>query len=261
MKKILAGILAAVSMLSVSATAFASEKTVTKPGEVEYDVPVTAPTVVLNLVMPAKLSAALNPYGADIEMKAKSSPEKDDGVTSNAGIVSTAYTITNNSTEYGVYFDATAITTIETADKTKWTVATAKLTDGTKGAQLVLTGAADASALKTAIEAIDGKAAVANAPYDKTDGQGKLVMDSTVEANKENGVVAGQTSVKKLFYVPAATKATDTVTPAEIVIGFGGALAASDSKTNKEVEWTEDDAINVALVLKVTAGPKTAPTV
>lgn len=241
MKKILAGILAAVSMLSVSATAFATDKTVTKPGEVEYDVPVTAPTVVLDLVMPAKMSAALNPYGADIKLDA------DGTNTSNLGIVSVAYDVVNNSKEYGVYIDATAITTIETADKTKWTVASdAADTNGTKGAALALVGAADVSAFKALSVPTDNAGATKAKPY------GALLMDSTVTADKATGVVAGQTSQKKLFYIAAAT---GDAAPGKMVMGFVGKLAASD--TDKEVEWTEDDAINVNLVLKVTAGPKT----
>lgn len=264
-KKILAGVLAAASALSMSVSAFAAEneKNVTKPGEIEYDVPVNAPTVVLNLTMPAKLQAALNPYGADIKLKEASAPDKDDAVTTSAGIASLAYTITNNSQEYGIYIDATAVTTVETADKTKWTVSKAALKDGTKGAQLYLTGSDTVANLKTAIEKLDGTDALDDSVKPAEGGrsgttQGLLAMDSTVVADKATGVVAGQTSMKKLFYVAAATKADATVTPGSIVVGFGGTLAASSDDT--EVEWTEDDAINVNLVLKVTAGPKTLPT-
>ena len=246
MKKILAGILAAVSMLSVSATAFATDKTVTKPGEVEYDVPVTAPTVVLNLVMPAKMAAALNPYGA--EMKLDEAGTK----TSKNGVVSMGYTVTNNSKEYGVYFDATAITTIETADKEKWSVKqTAADTAGTRGADIALVAAKDLDAFATvAVPTAASKPAAKGTGADPD--QGYLVMNSEQAADKAAGTVLGQTTQKKVFFIPAAT---GDAAPGKIVMGFVGKLAASS--VDKEVEWTEDDAININLILKVTAGPKT----
>lgn len=243
-KKILSGVLAAVSALTMSVSAFAAsanEKAVTKPGEIEYDVPVTSPSVVLNLVMPAKMTAALNPYGAEIKLDTAGTK------TSKLGVVSPAYDIVNKSQDYGIYIDATAITTIETSDKEKWTVAAeAADTDGTKGAALALVGAADLEAFSALTVPTDDAAA------SKTKPCGALLMDSTVQADKATGVVAGQTSQKKLFYVAAAT---GDATPGKIAIGFVGKLAASTD--DSEVEWTEDDAINVNLVLKVTAGPKT----
>ncbi len=252
-KKILAGVLAAASALSMSVSAFAAEneKAVTKPGEIEYDVPVTAPTVVLDLVMPAKLTAALNPYGAEIKLDTT-----DTTKVTTAGIASTAYKVTNNSEDYGVYIDATAVTTIETADKTKWTVSS-KITDGTKGAALALIGADDMTKYVAACKIDATQTSGLKTAAATSDAQGMLVLDSTVEANKETGVVAGQTSQKKVFYV----KAKDTAA-GEIYIGFAGDLAESKttSGVTSEVEWTEEDAINVNLVLKVTAGPKTFPT-
>lgn len=246
MKKILAGVLAVASMLSVSATALATDKNVTKPGEIEYDVAVTAPTVTLNLVMPAKLAAALNPYGAEIKLDA-------DTTTTNT-IASAAYKVTNKSTDYGVYIDAKAITTVSTPDKPvdgkpAWTVTADALpstADGVKNANLALMGFSAVSAMKTATPAAANAAASSSA-------QGALVLDSTVEANKETGVVAGQTESKKFMYIKAATDAT---TPGEAYMGFVGKLAESTADGKKEVVWNEDDAINVTLVLKVTAGPK-----
>lgn len=249
-KKILSGVLAAVSALTMSASAFASsnEKQVKAAGELEYEVNAVAPKVVLDLVMPAKLEAALNPYGAEIKLDA------DGTNTTDTLIASTAYKITNKSQDYGVYIDATAITTVETADKTKWKVTAEKVVNGTKGATLALIGADAVDAFATAAEGVKGQKITSAAATEST--QGILAMDSSVEANKETGVVAGQTSMKKLFFVKADA---DGSTPGEIYIGFAGDLAASD-KAKGEVEWTEDDAINVNLVLKVTAGPKTFPT-
>ncbi len=249
MKKILAGVLAAVSMLSVSATAFASstDKSVTKPGEVAYEVVATTPKIVLDLVMPAKMAASLNPYGADIKIDADNSMK--------LGVVSLAYKVANKSVDYGVYIDAKAVTTITTTDKKKadgsnaWDVVTTAITakQGVKNANMALQGYASASAMKaaTAPEAASKKA-IASA-------QGALVLDSTVKADKEKGIVAGQTEQKQFMYLKAASDATS---PTEAVMGFIGVLGTSKDDGTADVEWKEDDAINVNLILKVTAGPK-----
>lgn len=251
MKKLFAGVLAAATMLSVSATAFAStDKSVTKAGEVTYDVAVTAPKVVLNLIMPAKMAAALNPYGAEIAIKKTGDIVDNKSVK---GIASTAYKITNKTTDYGVYLDGTAITTITTNDapdattKKTWQCTGTTVTNGTKSACMSLL------ALSSLGDDPTAKASKAFAS-----GEGALLLDSAVEANKTTGVLAGQTSQKKFAYVPAATTG-DSAADGEIYLVFAGDLAQSTgSGANlKEVVWNEDDAINVNLVLKVTAGPKT----
>lgn len=252
MKKILAGVLAAASMLAVSATAFATDKNVTAPGEVEYDVTAAAPKVTLNLVMPAKMAAALNPYGADIKLE----DVKETSNTTKLGIASVAYKVSNKSTEYGVFIDAKAITTISTPDKPvdgkpAWSVVATALpetADGVKNANMALMGFKSISEMKSATAP-----AAANAKATSS-AQGALVLNSTVEANKETGVVAGQTEQKQFMYLKAATDAT---TPTDAYMGFLGKLAESKADGSKDVVWNEDDAINVALVLKVTAGPKT----
>lgn len=259
MKKILAGVLAAASMLAVSATAFATDtKAVKAPGDVEYDVTVGAPKVVLDLVMPAKLAAALNPYGANIvmtpEVKADATATPPVAavaeINTTKGIGSVTYKVTNNSVDYGVFIDATAITTVETTDATKWTVKPAAVVDGTKGAQLALIAAKSNAAATMA----PTSQPTASATWAEASG-GVLVMDSTVAADKTKNLAAGQTNQKKFAYVAAATVAGDVVTPADIYMGFTGVLAKD--ATGKEVVWNDDDAINVQLVLKVTAGPKT----
>lgn len=255
MKKILAGVLAAASMLSVSATAFAAstDKNVTKAGELTYDVAVTAPKIVLNLVMPAKMSAALNPYGADIKLEPNDSSSTN---TTKLGIASAAYKVSNKSTDYGVYIDATAITTITTTDKPNadktpaWGVVTTAITanSGVKNANMALMGFANVGAMKSTTAP-----AAANAKATAT-AQGALVLDSTVAADKTAGVAAGQTSAKQFMYLKAAT---DADTPTDAYMGFLGVLGSSKTDGSADVEWKEDDAINVNLVLKISAGPKT----
>ncbi len=255
MKKILAGVLAAASMLTMTVGASAAATTTTdKPikaaGEVEYEVAVTAPKVVLDLILPAKITAALNPYGADLVLKAESAANANDAVTTNAGIASVAYTITNNSVAYGVYLDATAKTTTSSKNIV---VKNAAPTANTKEAQLVLAGAADADGLKAIADADLPTASAAFA--DPT--QGVLVLDSTAEANTAAGLAAGQTKMKKFMFIPAAApgaNAGDPATPSTAAMGFLGKLGTGD-----DVEWGEEDAINVALILKVVAGPKGAP--
>lgn len=255
MKKILASVLAVASMLSVSATAFATDKNVTKPGEVEYEVAVTAPTIVLNLVMPAKMSAALNPYGAEITVCPETAKDAGDAVTSKKGIAGAAYKITNKSKDYGVFIDATAITTVTTTDKPvdgkpAWSVTGTSVTAGTKGACLSLVALKAKPTASTAVF-------TASAAWTKTNAKGALAMDSKVEANKETGVVAGQTTMKKMAYVAAS----DTTNgDGEVYLLFAGELAGDDTANNKEVVWNDDDAINVNLVLKVNAAAKTDPT-
>lgn len=253
MKKILAGVLASASLLAMTTSAFAATKEIKAAGEVEYDVAATTPKVVLNLIMPAKMSAALNPYGADIKLVEAIEADPDNGiaaadaVTTTAGIASPAYEIKNMSTDYGIVIDAKAITTVSTADKTPWTVATAAPTDGKKGAQMALINAATVDDLKT----------LAEGTLADTDGS-IMMLNSTVAANRDKGIEAGQTSQKKFMKLGAAsvdnTGDEPVVTGVSGYLGFAGKLA--DSSATVDVEWTEDDAINVALVLKVVAGPK-----
>ncbi len=263
MKKILAGILASTSLLAmtVSASAAAADKTVTKAGEVSYDVAVTAPKIVLDLVMPAKMAAALNPYGADLKLDLGGDEEDPaDDITTTAGIASVAYTITNNSLDYGVYFDATAVTTVTTSDEKPWSVTNTAVADGTKSAQMALVVAEDAGAIKTIAEDAAG-IPTASAAYDATAKKGILVMDSTEKEDAKTGKVAGQTSQKKFMYLEAATPGAtdaDPATPKTAAMAFIGKLAQSSATV--DVEWKEDDAINVNLVLKVAAGPKGATT-
>lgn len=240
MKKILAGLLATASLMAMTVSASATtDKNITKAGEVTYDVAVTAPKVVLNLVMPAKMAASLNPYGAEIKF--------DDAGTNKSvkGIASVPYKVTNKSTDYGVYLDATAITTITTTDKKKadgsnaWDVKGITVTNGTKGACMSL----------LAIEAIaDNPTAKASKAF--ASGEGALLLDSSAKADTTAKTPAGYTKQAKVAFVKANDGSNDGV----VYLQFAGDLAKTQG-TN-EVVWNEDDSINVNLVLKVTAGPK-----
>lgn len=248
MKKILAGILATASLMAMTVSASAAtEKTVTKAGELTYDVAVTAPKVVLNLIMPAKMTASLNPYGAEIKLSADGSKK------SVKGIASVAYPVVNKSEDYGVYLDATAITKITTTDKPNadktpaWSVKGTAVTPGTKGACMSLNAVTNVA---------DNPTAQVSAPATSS-AQGALLLDSTVAADKANGIVAGQTKQAKFAFIPARTTGASAA-DGKVYLIFAGDLAKSNN--SGEVVWNDDDAINVNLVLKVTAGPKTLQT-
>ncbi len=234
MKKLLAGVLAALSVLSVSAPAYAAEKNVTKPGEITYEVIAASPKITLNVVLPAQIKAALNPYGKDFQI------DELNTIHTQNGIVSVAYPVHNLDTNYGVFIDAVAVTTTSG----NWSVTTSALTDGVKGAKMSVTASDDE-------EGITQYSNVKKAATSATD-QGNLPLDSTVPADKTKGTVKGQTSQQKLAYIPASS---DGTTAQIIYIGFSGALAEDSADT--PVNWTDTDAINVNLVLKLTPGPKT----
>ncbi len=236
MKKFLAGALAAALVLSVSAPAFAAgEKTLTTQGEVEYDVSVGYPDVVLNIALPGQLRVALNPYGNDFQLTELGM------IRTHNGIVSVAYPVLNYDTECGVFFDAKAFTTTSSS---KWAVTKNALTPGVKGANMAFTASDTAEGIAN-YSNVNRKATSATS-------QGNLVLDSTSPYDKEKGLARGQTIQQKVAYVPASA---DGETPSKIFIGFTGMLA-EDSDTTP-VNWTEDDVINVNLVLKITPGPKT----
>lgn len=250
MKKILAGVLAAASLMAMTVTASATTKDVTKATDISYTVAAKAPAVVLKLKMPAKLEATLNPFGADIKLDKAETP-----TTTNAGIASVAYDVTNKSLDYGVFLSATAITTVGGTDKDtdgnyNWSVKkTAVKKDGTeKSAQMALVAVKDAGALKDL-----GEGTIPTASAKFASDKGVLMLDSTVTKDDDKKIAAGQTSQDKFAYVAAATA---DVEEQKIVLGFIGALASSNDD-DKPITWYDDDVINVNLVIKVTAGPKT----
>lgn len=236
MKKFLAGLLAAVSALSLSAPAYAaSSKTVNRQKEITYEVVAEMPDVVLKVSLPSQLKAALNPYGNEIQI------DELNSIRTTNGIVSVAYPVHNLDTDYGVFVDATAITSTSSRS---WSVSTTALSDGVKGANMCLR-ASDTEAGITTYSAAK-KAATGFAD------QGNLPLDSTIPADRAKGTAKGQTSQTKLAYVPASA---DGTTPKVIYIGFAGKLSEDSAET--PVNWTESDTINVNLILRITPGPKT----
>lgn len=239
MKKFLAGVLAtlsALSVLSISAPAYAAAtKTMIKPGEITYEVVAKNPKITLNVVLPSQMKAALNPYGSDFRV------DDLNTIHTQNGIVSVAYPVHNIDTDYGVFIDAVAITSTSGRG---WSVTTDTLTPGVKGANMAVTasnseaGIAQYSNVKKAATSVTS--------------QGNLPLDSTVPADKTKGISKGETSQSKLAYVPASA---DGETASIIYIGFAGKLAEDSADT--VINWTDNDYINVNLVLKLTPAPKT----
>lgn len=237
MKKIIAGVLAAAAVLSVSVSAqAATEKKMTKPGEITYDVVATNKKIVLNVVLPSQMKAALNPYGNDFQINDLNT------IHTQNGIVSVAYPVHNYDTDFGVYIDVSAVTT---TSSNKWSVTKNTLTAGVKGANMSVTASNTEDGIAAAYSNVQ-KAATS------VSSQGNLPLDSTVAADRTKGTVKGQTSQNKLAYVPASA---DGETPSKIYIGFTGKLA--DDSATTVINWTEEDIINVNLVLKLTPAPKT----
>ena len=229
MKRKIAGLLAALSVLSVSAPAFAADKKITKNfGEASYDVSAKMPKVTLNLVMPSTIKAALNPYGVGVQFDTESWME------STMGIVSLSYPIVNKSLDYGVYFDAVAYT----STSGDWEVTKTAVQNGTKAANMSLTAA------NTAEDLADEDNYSNTASAASGSAQGNLPLDSTA--------ADGRTSQEKFAYIPAATADTPQQ---KIFIGFTGKLA--DSSDSTPVKWTENDSINVNVILRVFPAPKT----
>lgn len=116
MKKILAGVLAAASILSVSATAFADDTTQTFTGTsqppangVSYDVSADVSYGTVDCILPAasvlaKSSVVVNPYGAAVKSEKKDATK----LTNTSFIASPYYMVLNNDTEGGLKVIATA---------------------------------------------------------------------------------------------------------------------------------------------------------
>lgn len=295
MKKILASVLAAASVLTMSATAFATAasndapnmndptKNMTKGDEFSYDVSATSPKIVFDVLMPAKLTAWLNPYKADMKILEKRAfnTGTDDAIdnfapmvaadavttekTSNAGVASVAYRVINRSTEYAVSIDAKVTTTVETADEKAWTVKGNSVTAGTKGAAVHLVFAADQSKLLVGSGTTAPTMATVTAPAMgvkmSSSANGVLQLDSTARANTKLGLEDGQVEQKGWGWLgkattdaTATTEATKYTALGEGYIQFVGLLAGDSADGSQVVNWTTDDNIAMNVIFKLNVG-------
>lgn len=229
-KKILASVLAAASVLSVSATAFAADagvtapdktKTITKSGETEYEAEAGVLGVVLDVVLPAQMKAFINPYGAEVAIDAQATATK-----STDGIVSWAYEVVNNTADYGIIIDVKGAKATPSKDVSLLSAAPG--TTGAKSALIELKAGANQAGVKYAAGDTASTAATTSA-------QGKLIFTATE-----------QDLAKFAYAAPATT----------IYIGITGALEKG-SATTPAAEWTEDDTITCAYTLKINPAAKT----
>lgn len=277
MKKILASILAAASMLTMSAVASASDltandptKNVTKGDEFTYDVNATSPKIVFDVLMPAKLTAWLNPYNANMKVVMKKAVDKsvdspaplmtaiDTEITNSASVGSVAYRVINRSTEYAVSIDAKATTSVNTADEKVWAVTGNSVTAGTKSAAVQLIFAGDTSKLVKGASGAEPTLTDQSAKMTST-AAGRLQLDSTAKENTKLGLEAGQVEQKAWGWMPKSTlnaAGTEFATLGEGYIQFVGLLAKSDETAGAEkpVNWTTDDSIAINVIFKLNVG-------
>ena len=108
-KKIISTILAgacALSAMSFSAFADANlakqeDNQLEKAAAKTYSITAGVPTPALNVTIPTSINAIINPFGVAIEIE-------DVGMTGTTGVTSPVYTITNNTTTFGIDVYATA---------------------------------------------------------------------------------------------------------------------------------------------------------
>lgn len=239
-KKIFAGVLAAASVLSVSATAFAAPeapdktKAVTKPGETEYEAGVSMMGAELDVELPGNMKAFLNPYGAEVAIDEETTPNK-----MKTGVVSWAYEVVNNTKDFGIFIDAKKV---KGTPSTGVSIASAAPANGKKEVYMSLVFAKDGAALK---------AVTAPAASSMTDNTQKVAHVA---------ITASETSQAKFGYVPGKTD-TDTTSP-KGVIGFVGNISkqgsADASDATKVTDWTDDDTVTVTYTLKISPAPAAA---
>lgn len=231
-KKILAGVLAAASVLSVSVTASAVEapdktKAITKPGETEYETGVSMMGAELDVELPAGMKAFINAYGAEVAVDEAETPTK----ISN-GVLSWAYEVVNNTEDFGVMIDV----------KTGY-----KATPST-GVTVVAPSSSIAAGKNVAIVLQSGSTVAMATTYDNT-----KTASASATANAAGYAVfsstAATSAVEKFAYAPAKTEADGA---GKAYIAFTGAVG--------KAEWTADDTVTCTYTLKLNPAKKTAAT-
>lgn len=235
-KKILASVLAIVSVLSVSATAFAVEapdktKEITKPGEAEYEAGVSVMGAELSVELPGNMKAFLNPYGAEVTVSEGTSPAKNSD-----GILSWDYEIVNNTEDFGIFVD----------------VKKAKATPST-GTTIVAPGATGTTGKKQAAIVLKAGSAACDVAFNAAQTTSVAATDST------QGVFVFSTteaSLMRFAYAPAKTDKGS----GKVYIGIRGELETGDPSAATPIadpEWTDEDTINCTFTLKINPAKKT----
>ncbi len=245
MKKILAGVMAAATMMTVSATAFAVEapeqtKAVTKPGETEYEAGVSVMGAELDVELPGQMKAFINPYGAEVKVST-------DETVSKLGVVSYAYEIVNNTKDFGLLIDIKNAKATPSADVALSAPAVAATGLSDKKVALVLTTGDTAAAAVTDANAT-AAATTAAATQSK---QGVFVFTDGADASK--------TKLANFAYVAAAeTAAVKKYIAFQGQVGkkYATADATNGIAVGDAVEWTEEDTLTATYTLKISPAAK-----
>lgn len=246
-KQILAGVLAGVTALSTSAAAFATaptdkeKKDITALTETKYSVAVGFLDVKLDVTIPTKMVAFLNPYSAAVKVDNATTP-----TTANDGVVSWNYEIKNRTADYGINVDIIG--------------ANAKVTKGLSmatasdlpGAGEVMVGAADNKKVFLAL--------LASKPGDPTsfltvddnlvNTQGNAVGSTPAEGAYIFKTIDAKTGedFTKFAYVPNSADGTEQVT----AIAFRGNLSQNTAAdgSGTDLTWTKSDKVTATFSLK-----------
>lgn len=286
-KKILAGILAAASILSLSVTASAAVASpyapdgdsvttdVSAPGATTYKVDVGQLQCVMDVVVPTTIKAFLNPYNSEIQITDTSAaPQAADKITT--GVTSYAYLVENKSTTVAVGIDiiggvasgkgdveiltaadakklATAIAMTESTDAEKKAKATELAKYAGKKAYAVLVAGASSTSDVTA-----GSAGYANTEQAAaaTAAKAATVVASFVEEDKSatstaNGVFVfteDEKSLENFIKLPVVSSAGKERVAA---FTFAGLCQNNKSASGEKEDWTAKDGLSLNFALKV----------
>lgn len=229
-KKILAGVLAAASVMAMSTSAFAVEapdktKALSKPGETEYEAGVAMLTAELDVELPAGMKAFINAYGASVAVDEAETPTK----ISN-GVLSWAYEVVNNTEDFGIMIDVKKGYKATPSKDVTVTAPSSSMAAGKNVAVVLQSGSTVAMATT-----YDSSKAASTAATATT--AGYAVFASTEAA----------AALEKFAYAPAKTEAAGA---GKAYIAFTGAVG--------KAEWTEDDTVTCTYTLKINPAKTTA---
>lgn len=219
-KKFISAILAgALSISAMSISAFATAFTpssgdtadLEKAGAKTYAIQAGFQAPSISVTIPSAVKAVLNPYGVKVEL--------EDGFTGVGGITSPVYTISNNTTDFGIIVKATATATLPSG-----TTITDVATDDTS--------LADDTDHKVYAQV---KASV------KTD---------TAPAKLGDGIFflkeADTAKARELLILTKATEAQGKVTPVEGYFQIDGEVSGKPTKA-----WSATDKVTLNLILDI----------
>lgn len=265
-KKVISAIMAgAVALSTMGTSVFAADKVVKTAGATTYKVSATLAAPEINVTLPGAVSAVVNPYGVNFEMK---------GVAyGSQGVTSPLYTILNNTTASAVSVVATATLTVpvtktgtgDSAVTTPNIVVTA--TEG----DIATENAKETGAKKTIYACVKGAAAASAVDTDKVKdlilfptgeqeaaaGTETIVFTDATLSTKEAPITGTPTTLMIIPKGKAAVKAADGTVTTPAKVGYGQFQLGGSVTDSKKTPWTSADKIAINLVLDI--GPSVDP--